>query len=227
MAIYAHDNFEQIAAAIGMEVEEIAKHAKLFEAAALWHRLDCNRPVRTAPSILCRKLQKVAKSARRLLTDLGVADVDEAADGAGDPEILDALILLGEPDAAPVLEATQRIGRLVEIMEAMAAAAELSLRASKATAEAAEVGKLTVEEGNRGDMAINDWIAAMMSAYRIMTGKEPATSVGGFDQPDEGIGRGPLIRFLAAAGAPLGLEFSGDAWRSRVRTVLKGASPQD
>ncbi len=63
--------------------------------------------------------------------------------------------------------------------------------------------------------------------HPIITGKEPATSVGGFDQPDEGIGRGPLIRFLAAAGAPLGLEFSGDAWRSRVRTVLKGAPSQD
>ncbi len=227
MAMYAHDNFEQVAAAIGREVEEIAKHAKLFEAAARWHRLDCNAPDRTAQSILCRKLDQIARNGHRILTNLGVVDVDEAADGPGDPEILDAMILLDEPDATPLMKATQRIGRLVEIMEAAAAAAELSRRASKAAAEAAEIGKLTVEEGNRGEMAVNDWIAAMMSVYRTITGKEPETSVGGPNQPDEGIGRGPLIRFLAAAGAPLGLEFSGDAWRSRVRTVLKGAPSQD
>ena len=50
MTIYAHDDFEQIAAAIDMEAEEIAKHAKLFEAAARWYRLDRNSPDRVAPS---------------------------------------------------------------------------------------------------------------------------------------------------------------------------------
>jgi hypothetical protein len=67
----------------------------------------------------------------------------------------------------------------------------------------------------------------MMSVYRIITGKEPATSVGGSNRPNEGISGGPLIRFLAAAGKPLDLEFSADAWRSRVRTVLKTTSPQN
>ncbi len=81
----------------------MAKHARLFEAAALWHRLDCNAPDRTAPSILCRKLDQIAKNARRLLKSLGVVDIDEAADGPGDPEILDAMILLGERDATPVM----------------------------------------------------------------------------------------------------------------------------
>jgi hypothetical protein len=86
---------------------------------------------------------------------------------------------------------------------------------------------MTVEEGNRGDRAVNDWVAAMLSVYRDITGKEPATSVGGPDRPDEGIAGGPLVRFLTAAGRPLHLEFSEDAWRSRVRTVLKGTAPQD
>ncbi|MGO9432386.1 hypothetical protein [Rhodoblastus sp.] len=107
------------------------------------------------------------------------------------------------------------------LMEAAAAAAELKRRAEKAAAEVAEVGKLTVAEGNRGDRAINDWAAA--SVYRDITGKEPTTSVGGPNRPDEGIAGGPLIRFLTAAGGPLQLEFSEDAWRGRVRTVLKGA----
>ncbi len=34
IAVYTHDNFTQIAAAIGVEVEEIANHVTLFEAAA-------------------------------------------------------------------------------------------------------------------------------------------------------------------------------------------------
>ncbi|MCI4680515.1 hypothetical protein K9U39_01055 [Rhodoblastus acidophilus] len=227
MAIYTQDNFEQIAAAIDMEVEAIAKNAKVFEAAAQWYRLDRNSPKRTAPSVLCRKLDQIAKNARQLLKSLGVADLDEAADGPGDPQILDALILMDDHDETPLVRATQRIGRLAEIMEGVAAAAELSRRAMKAAAEVAEVGKLTVAEGNRGDRAINDWVEAMMSAYRAITGNEPATSVGGPDRPDEGIAGGPLIRFLIAAGKPLEIEFSEDAWRSRERTVLKGASLQD
>ena len=49
--------------------------------------------------------------------------------GLGDPEILEALVLIGEPDANPAVEATRRIGRLVETVEGIAAAAELDHRA--------------------------------------------------------------------------------------------------
>jgi hypothetical protein len=70
-------------------------------------------------------------------------------------------------------------------------------------------------------------IAAMLGVYRTITGKEPATSVGAPDRPNEGIAAGPLIRFLQAAGKPLKIEFSEDAWRSRVRTILKGALGQN
>jgi hypothetical protein len=227
VATYTHDNFEQMAAVIGIEAAAVAKHAQLFENVARWYRLDSASPKRTAPSILCRKLDKIAKRARGLLESLGVVNLDEAVDGPGDPQIFDALLLVGDRDAMPLMEATQRIGRLMEIMEACAAAAELRRRAPKAAAEVAQVGKLTVAEGNCGDAAINNWVAKMMSVYRDNTGRDPATSVGGFDRPDEGIAGGPLIRFLAVAGSPLEVEFSEDAWRSRVRTVLKGESPQD
>ncbi len=228
-AVYRQDSFEEIAAAVGVHVEDIRKHAQLFEEAARWYRLDRARLERTAPSSLRLKLSRIAKSARRLLQNLGVAELDEAIDGPGDPEIFDALILLGESDTTPIMLATARIGRLVEIVEAVAAAAELSRRAKEAAKETADVGKMIVEEGNPGDAAINDWIADMMSVYRLITGREPATSVGGSDRPDEGVAGGPFIRFLAAASKPfqVELELAGDAWRSRVRTVLKGAPPQD
>jgi hypothetical protein len=224
MATYEESNFEQIATAIGVDVRQIAEHENLFEAAARWYRLAKRRPKRVAPSKLREKLDPIAKNARRLLKSLGVSDPDEAPDGPGDMEILAALVLVGERNEGPVIEATRRIGRLAEIIDGIAAAAELERSAKKAAVEVAEVGKLTVREGNSGDDAVNDWVAAMMGLYRRITGREPATSVGAPERPNEGIAAGPLVRFLEAAGKPLKIEFSEDAWRSRVRTILKGSS---
>jgi hypothetical protein len=222
MTTYEPKNSEEIATAIGVDVGQITRHENQLEAAALWYRIDKGRPTRIAPSKLRDKLKRVAKSASRLITSLGIEDPDKAADGPGDTEILHALVLLGEPNEDPVIEATRRIGRLVEVIDGVAAAAELERRANQAAIEVSEVGKLTVRAGNPGDDAVNDWIAAMMGLYRRITGKEPATSVGGPERPNEGIAAGPLIRFLKAAGRPLEIEFSEDAWRSRLRTILNG-----
>ena len=132
--------------------------------------------------------------------------------------------MTGEPNENAVLEGTRRIGRLVEIVEGVAAAADFERRAREASIELAAVGKLTVREGNFGNDAVNDWIAAMLGIYRTLTGKEPATSIVAPMRPNEGKAAGPLIRFLQAAGKPLNIEFSEDAWRSRVRTILQDAS---
>jgi hypothetical protein len=227
MTTYKQSDFERIATAIGTDVAQITKHQNLFEAVSVWYRADRSRPNRTAPSSLRRKLEQISKSARRLLKNLGVNHPDEAADGPGDPEILNALVLLGEVTEDPIIEATQRIGRLTEIIDGVAAVAEFDRRAKKAATEVAKVGRLTVREGNPGDAAVNDWIATMMGLYRKITGNEPRMSVGAPEGPNEGIAGGPLIRFLEAAGKPLQIEFSGDAWRSRVRTILLSASQQN
>ena len=219
MTTYQQSNLAQIADAIEVDVARIVKHKNMFEAAATWYRLNRRRPTRISPSKLREKLDQIAKSAHRLLRSLAISDPDVAADGP----ILHALVLLGERNEDPVIEATRRVGRLMEIIDGAAAAAELGRRANQAAIEVAEVGKLTVRPGNPGDDAVNGWIAAMMSLYRSITGKGPATSVGGSGRPNEGIAEGPLIRFLAAAGKPLDIEFSEDAWRSRIRTALKGA----
>jgi hypothetical protein len=224
---YTTANFEQIATAIGTTVKPVAALQAQFEAAALWFRLDKGRPKRLAPSKQHDKLTQVAKSARRLLKSLGIDDPDNAVDGPGDHEIFRALVLAGEADENAVLEATRRIGRLVEILEGVAAAGELERRAHQAATELAAVGKLTVREGNPGDDAVNDWIAAMLGIYRALTGKEPATSVGAPTRANEGKAAGPLIRFLQAAGQPLNIDFSEDALRSRVRTILKHATPKN
>ena len=106
---YKHSDFEQIATAIGIAVKPIADLEAQFEAAALWFRLDRKRRRRIAPSKRREKLNQVAKSARRLLKSLGIDDPDEAVDGNGDPEILEALVLIGEPDANPVMEASDEL----------------------------------------------------------------------------------------------------------------------
>jgi hypothetical protein len=212
---YTHSDFQQIATAIGIEAEQVAGVGTQFDAAAMWFRLDKRRPRRTAPSKQREKLNQVANSPK------------SAVDGPGDRENFEALVLIGERDENPVLEATRRIGRLVEVLEGVSAAVDFNRRATKAAAEVAEVGKLTVREGHSGNDAVNDWVAAMMSVYRTITGKEPATSVGAPERSNEGIAGGPFIRFLQAAGKPLKLEFSENAWRSRARTILKGVSGEN
>jgi len=127
MATYNRSNFEQIAAAIGVDVGQIAKDAKLFEEAARWYRLARRRPVRIAPSKMRDKLDEVAKNARRLLKSLGVKSPADAADGPRSRELLAALVLLGERNEDPVIDAVGRIGRLTEIIDGLAAAAALGL----------------------------------------------------------------------------------------------------
>ena len=139
---------------------------------------DRGQPKRIAPSKLREKLDAIAKNARRLLKSLGVNDPDEAPDGPGNREILAALVLVGERNEDPVIEATQRIGRLTEFIDGIAAAAELEGRAKKAAIAVAEIGKLTVRDGNLGDDAVNGWIAAMMDLYRRITGRKPAIAIG-------------------------------------------------
>ena len=85
------------------------------------------------------------------------------------------------------------------------------------------LGRLTVPKGHQGSTPPRiSWIAAMMSLYREITGKEPVTSVGGPFGDNAGKARGPLIRFLGAAGKPIGIKYSTDGWRSRIRIVQKG-----
>lgn len=227
MPTYTEADLEQIAAAVAGDIGQVLKHKRQFEAAALWFRLGKRRPHRRATSKLRARLDSIAKNARRLLTSLGIKNAEEAFDGPNDSEILEALVLMDERNEDAIIESTRKIGRLTEILEGIAAVSELERRATEATNEVTEVGNLIVSKGNSGDAILNGWIGAMMGLYRTITGKNPGTSVGGPEQPDEGIARGPLIRFLEAAGKPLHIEYSEDAWRSRVRTILKDTPLQD
>ena len=119
-----------------------------------------------------------------------------------------------------VASATARLGRMVAILEGIEVALELDRLAREASNDVEHIGRLTVPKGHLGEAAVNNWVESMFVIYEAITGSKPATSVGGWGQPNEGIAGGPLIRFLQAAGAPLKIQYDEDAWRSRVRTVL-------
>jgi hypothetical protein len=225
-ATYLNEHFERCAAPIARDVGDVVKHKQLFEWAADWYGLDCGLPARppprrTAPSKMREKLQRIAKSARRLLEDLEVTTFEEAFDGPGSFQLLEVLAAVEVPSEDAVVNATRRVGQLATMIDAIKAAAELERRCLKAAENVLAEGKLTVPKGHQGDTAVNNWIANMMEIYRNITGAEPSTSVGHVDQPNEGIASGPFIRFLQTAGEPLGISYSEDAWRSRVRTILK------
>jgi hypothetical protein len=228
MATYSSEDYERIAAAIGRNVGDVVEYKQFFEWATDWYGLDCGlphdappRPRRMPPSKMHDKLQRLAKSARRLMKDLEIKNYEEAADGPGNFDLLDVLAAVEEPSEDAVVNATRRMGQLATMMDAVEAALELERRALEASEDVLKIGKLTVPQGHQGKAAVNNWIAEMMEIYRNITGAEPATWVGHVDQPNEGIASGPFIRFLQAAGEPLDLSYSEDAWRSRVRTILK------
>jgi hypothetical protein len=173
------------------------------------------------PSKTHERLHRIAKSARRLLRDLEISNDEEAVDGPDCIELLEILAAVEEPDEDSVINATRRLGQFATMMDAIKAAKELERRALRAAEDVIAIGNLTVPKGHQGDAPVNNWVAAMMEAYRKITGVEPATSVGHVGQLNEGIASGPFIRFLQAAGEPLGITYSEDAWRSRIRTILK------
>jgi len=231
---YTEEDLERIAAAVGKAAADVEARQKDFENAALMFRLDCGLPLDvvrsrgSTPTQLRRKMERVEKSARRLLKDLGVprderglVKIEEAHDGPGDVEILKILSWAVEHDEDPVTTATRRVGRLVEILEALEAAGDIEQWARQGAHEVIEFGGLTVPKEHQGDIAFNYWIAAMLPIYKQITGNDPGTSVGTAGSSRRGKGGGPLIRFLAAAEKPLGLEHSADSLRDRVRDILK------
>jgi hypothetical protein len=219
MATYSREDFEQIAAAIGNDITDIWRHEKRFEAAAMWYRLSRNtlKNRRATPFVMRRRMTQIANAARKLLRHLDVPDPAQAPDGPG-ITILEVLASADDGNEDAVVRATARIGRLVEILEAVDAAQELERRAHQGAEDVVQIGKLIVPKGHHGEAAVNDWIAAMMSIYKRITGKNPGISIAS-SRPRRGKAGGPLIRFLEAAGKPLGIQCSSDSFAGRIKDL--------
>ena len=220
---YDDERCELIAKAIAndFDVSRVVEHRREFQVAAHWYETQSISPKRMAPHVGRKKLGQISKAARKLLTHLGIDDPADAPDGPGPESIFEALAGVEGQSEPSVTRATERIGRLVEILDAVDAAKDINSTAEQAAKDVEELGDLTVSKEHQGDVAVNDWIAQMLGLYEAITGKKPATSVGGLGRANEGEASGPLVRFLAAAGKPIGIKYGTDAWRKRVRTVLK------
>jgi hypothetical protein len=225
MATYSREDFDQIAAAIHVDVARVCQHEKQFEAAAMWYRLDCRVPKRQTPFVMHRRMTQIVNTARRLLRHLGIEDPSQAPDGPG-TALLQVLASTQDVTDDAVIRATARVGRLVEILEAVDAVRELEHRASIGAEDVVQIGELVVPKDHRGEVAVNDWIAAMMPIYNQITGKEPGISVVTPRRRDRGKATGRLIRFLEAAGKPLGIDFSPDSFAGRIKDIRTGGRNQ-
>jgi hypothetical protein len=189
-ATYSKEAFDRIAVAIGKRTADVVAHQEYFENAALAFRLDCGLPSsdlaripKLRPYQMRLKMQQIGKRSRRLLESLGIGHqdgdlkIEDAYDGPGDLEILRILSWAANHDEDPVIVATRRVGRLAEILKAVEAARHLEQWADLGANEVIKFRGLTVPTEHQGDVAVNNWIAAMLSVYKRITGKEPGTSV--------------------------------------------------
>jgi hypothetical protein len=155
-----------------------------------------------------------------------------AEDGPGDGDIFDVLTFPEGSSRDSVQDLCRRSAELPHGPELVAAAQELDDLALQAAREVVRLGELIVPKERAGDWVLSRWVADMMVLYTEVTGREPGTSVGHVGYPNEGIGGGPLVRFVIAAARPLGLRdehgmpLSEDAVRSRTRRVLEAAAVQ-
>jgi hypothetical protein len=177
-------------------------------------------------SALRAEAEKIGAAAHKLLKALGVKDVLEAADGPA-PRILELLTYAENAQEIPIVDATDRIGRLAEIIDAIAAATEIASHAEKASRGVEHLADAMGLTGHRGDQALEIWLASMMSLYTKIIGIRPKMNVGASGRPDQGKAGGLFLDFLAAAGAPLAIELSPDAWRSRARVLLNNPPDQN
>lgn len=223
--IYSAEDLAKIGDAVGIKPAEIVKYRSRFDGAMFWFRAmrgtDADLAELIQPAKVRKKLEQISNTARRLLHHLGIENTDDAIDGPADHEIHHHLQISGDQTAVEVVDLTERLGTLTAVIEGIEAALELQRRANKAASDMDHVGAILGPGEHKGDVAVSQWIAIMLDLYRDITGKAPATSVGARGESNEGIATGPLIRFLEAAGGPPGLSFNEDAWRSRVRTVMK------
>jgi hypothetical protein len=157
---------------------------------------DLARSPEMRPYQMRLKVLKISKSAQRLLKNLGVRanegglNIEDAYDGPGNFEILKVLSWAVDHDEDPVITATRRVGRLAEILKAVDASTantsalcggrdpgallfELLPNPPLATGQGAGskiAARKYAPKEYQGDVAVNNWIAAMLSVYKRRTG---------------------------------------------------------
>jgi hypothetical protein len=228
MPTYSHADFDRIGAAIGKDGAEVAKCEDRFESAACWYRTLRGAPERVAHSVMRKRMTKIANAAQKLLRHLQIYDYRKAPDGPGDIALLE--FLSGDSASEDnIIEATAAVGRLMEVFDAIDAAQTVERAARQAVDDAERLSRLTGLKGRSGDLALNVWIADLMSVFKTLTGRDPRMSTVS-SGPDQGKPSGPFVRFLEAAAAPV--EFEGQplclrSIRERARSLQESSADQN
>lgn len=212
--IYERHHYEKIAAAIGKPLDAVEAHARAFEAAARLYQQPDFRAGFLKPSEGRKRLLRISSAAKRLLDALGVQDAAEAPDGPS-PEVMFLLNFADSADEDAIVNATERLGRLVVMLQGIKAATTISPAAAEAAEHIIRIGQLIVPKGNQAGRT-SHWVDSLASIYEKITGRPAGMSV----KPATGEAGGPFLRFLVTAGAPLGIEESPQALRSLFRGVL-------
>jgi hypothetical protein len=221
MTSYRNRDLAKIAEAIDVDRALVEQFRNRFEAAATWYRLDRRTPKGVRLAETAKQMRLISNAARKLLRQLEVYDYRNAIDGPGDRTVLHFLASAGDGDEGEIICATEQIGRLVEICNAVDAARKLESHSRQAEIDARHLSRMDNPKGRRGDHAQNVWLAEMMSIYAELTGKRPTISSVG-TRP-----AGPFYRFLKAASAPVechGERLRLDGVRERVRALLNLSS---
>lgn len=235
--VYGPEEFAAISKTVGKSANSVAAHRDELEACAFWYRSHHNREPRTQPYKIKKRLDLIEVAAKRLLERLAIDDPKDAMDGPGDPELLFVLAsAVGErSDASLIVDQTAKIGRLAEILAGIRSTQAIRQIVARAQQREEHFTRVRKENLTRvmgsgehpDDIALNLWIAGMLDAYEKITGRIPGTSIGAGDRKNEGKASGPLIRFLAAASAPLGIKLNNAGWRGRIRRILSPTKQPD
>jgi hypothetical protein len=241
---YSTRDFEQIAKAVGGSTAEILAHRHGLEANAFWFRagqgFGMRRPKHLPPSKMQERMKRIQRAADRslkgidrLLKALEIRDVDDGiGEGALGEQIFEALTWHGYEDVEAAELELREFGKAREaahslMKRAAAAAADIEkneLKFYDVKRQIISRGEWSVPDGNQRDAALNDWVASSMSLYEKITGKCPKTSVRSAVDKRADEADGPLIRFLLAAGRPLGIKQSRKALRARIRRLQENRS---
>tara|TARA_B100001964_G_scaffold239257_1_gene306317 strand:- start:368 stop:655 length:288 start_codon:yes stop_codon:yes gene_type:complete len=85
---------------------------------------------------LKRKLESIEKNAQRLLKSMGIENLEDALDGPGNPAIYHALAAVEHSSEDMIRQATERISRLIELVEIAEAVFRIERSATAAVGDA-------------------------------------------------------------------------------------------
>ncbi|RLP28387.1 hypothetical protein [Mesorhizobium sp. YM1C-6-2] len=108
-------------------------------------------------------------------------------------------------------------GYQADLGAAVAAVDDLAERARRGQNRLERVRKLTVREGNSGDVALNTWIATHMTIYEEITGRYAGRSTTGTPREPGG----PLNRFVMASAEIVGIKASARSIDQRILRLLR------